>query len=169
MLPGLRSRWRIPCWWAASTASAMASRIGSARSRGRGPAVQELHHEVGSSRSRIDPGVGDLHDVGVPEPAERLGLPLEAAHRERIESQIRPQELEREVLLEPEVGGAVDDARRPLAEAAVQPVLPVDNAGQDTDAGSNSHKSIVARAQKTLQPPAPVAPGPAGRGPTPSS
>ena len=98
--------------------------------------LQHFHDEVRRPRSGVDPGVGDVDDVGMAEPSQRLGLPLEAGHQERIEGGARLQELEREDLLEPEMGGAIDDADRSLAETAVQPVLPVEDSGDTAGAWS---------------------------------
>ena len=67
--------------------------------------------------------------VGVPEPAERLGLPLKARHGGRSEGRARLQQLEGEDLLEPQVSGAIDDADGPFAEAGVQAVFSVEDAG----------------------------------------
>jgi hypothetical protein len=137
---------------------------------GEGRSLQQLHHEVGSPRPGIDPGIGDVDDVGVPEPSERLGLPLEAAHREGIESRSRLQQLEREDLLQPEMSGAVDDAGRPFAEAVVQAVLPVENAGDDRGARSHGflnlfHPSLSVEKMQSIsacrrQDRKPVAPSP---------
>src|SRR5436305_897933 len=67
------------------------------------------------------------------EPSERLGFPLEAGYQERIESRARLQQLDREDLLEPEMGGAVNNAGGPFAEAILQTVLPVEDAGKGDD------------------------------------
>jgi hypothetical protein len=107
-----------------------------------GHAVQQLHHQVGGARSGVDPEVGDVHDVGMAEPPERLGLPLEAAHRERIAGLAGLQELEREDPLEPQMGGAIDDAGSPFPEAIVQTVLPVENGRKATDAERHEPGSV---------------------------
>src|SRR6185295_3331003 len=86
--------------------------------------VEELHDEVGGSSRRIDPEVGDLDHVRMPELAEGFGLSAKPREREGIQG-ARLQELDGEALFQAEMEGAVDDACGALAETCVQPVLAI--------------------------------------------
>ena len=85
---GLRSRWMIPCSWAASSASAICRAIGRASSSGIGPCAMRSA-SVGPSTSSSTSAADavrffesvDAADVRMIERRERLGFALKARHR----------------------------------------------------------------------------------------
>ena len=98
MLAGFRSRWMMPCSWAASSASAICFAMGSASSIGIGPrsmrsasvgALDQLHHEGRCRPPDVFDAV-ELRDVGMIQRGEHLRLPLEAGQAIRIAGETLP-------------------------------------------------------------------------------
>ena len=103
-LPGLMSRWIMPC--ACAAASALADLLrdldrlhgrGPAAGRqevGEGPPLDELHHDV--LRVAVGAGVVDADDVRVVQPRRGLCLAPEPGDEARVARELREQDLDRD-------------------------------------------------------------------------
>ena len=120
---GLRSRWTIPCSWAASSASAICRAIGMASLTGIGPSrnaigerrtLDELQHERLKSIGFFE--AVNRRDVRMIERGEDLRFALEAREPLLIEGEAVGQDLERDVALERRVARAIDLAHTARAE-----------------------------------------------------
>lgn len=77
-------------------------------------ALDVLHHKVGHALLLAE--VQHRHDVRMVEPRDEPGLLLEAADEARIQGSGRKQDLDRDVALESQLMGLVDDGHSSLAQ-----------------------------------------------------
>nr|WP_232247435.1 hypothetical protein [Kitasatospora azatica] len=94
------------------------------------PAVHQLHHDVRDPRVRIGlvlAVVVDVHDAGVAERGEHLGLAPEPRGEGGVVQQRRQQDLDRHVPFEHAVDGPPDLAHPAAAESFGQRVTAPEN------------------------------------------
>ena len=111
---GFRSRWTIPCAWAASSASAICRAMGSASSSATGPCAIRSASVGPSTNSRTSAWTPsrlleaeDRADVGMVERCEHLGFALESGKAIWIEREAVRENLERDVAIQPGVVGLI--------------------------------------------------------------
>jgi len=141
-LDGFRSRWTIPCSWAASSASAILpgdadglvhrQRSAVETLRERGP-FDELEDERGAVRPFLDSV--DLRDVGMIQRGEQLRFALEARAARGLVSGNRRNDFDRDVAAETRVARPVH-----LAHAA-RPERAEDVVGADSSTGAQRRRS----------------------------
>ena len=159
MLPGLRSRWTTPGWWAYSTASATLRISAGGLPRGERAVGQPLrealpvdvaHREVVLALVLAD--LVDRHDAGVVEVAGGLGLgvePLDVGLAGELPGQ---DHLQGHEAVEAHLPGLVDDAHAAAGDLAEDLVVAeVANAcrggtrGLDRGGGSMVDRQVIAR------------------------
>ena len=125
MLPGFRSRWITPRWWAYSIASATFT-ISSAASRGgSGPSARrwrealpldEAHAEVMLALVLAD--LVDRHDAGMVEVGGGLGLGVEPLDVGLVGELAGEDHLERDGPIQADLPGLEDDAHAAAGDLA---------------------------------------------------
>src|SRR5213596_2823802 len=127
-LPGLRSRWTIPCSCAASSASATARAMTRARTSGSGPSsrcsAKDLPGTSSSTRKSTSPSESKSNSVAMPgwSNRESARLETEAPSRRLVAQGLVADDLEGHLSLEARVLGPVHDPHPALAEALDDPV-----------------------------------------------
>ena len=128
MFSGLRSRWTMACWWAASSASMTGSTIGRSSSGGsfprsfrrcaRSSPSRELEHEVGLAGRLLDAHVEGVDHVRVIEGGRRLRLLEEAAQHILVARELRQEQLHRDAAPGVAMGRGEHGAHAALADHA---------------------------------------------------
>ena len=114
MLAGLRSRWMIPCSWAASSASAISLAMGSASSTAKGPCAirsARVGPSTSSSDQRVHAGrfleTVDRRDVRMIERREELRFAPEARQPLGIDRKELGKNLQRDIAPERRVARTI--------------------------------------------------------------
>jgi hypothetical protein len=102
-------------------------------------AVHEPHHEEGEGPPLV--GAMDVDDVRMRELAGGAGLAQEAAADLRVRGDVRREDLERDLAVEPDVARAVDDAHAAAPELGLELELAGEGVGKACEArvGSDGH------------------------------
>ena len=169
MLWGLTSRWMTPLAWRLASPAATSASIGTRTSGGRRPAAPSSasaseppsHSSMTKNGSRpvdrvaaID--VVDGHDARVRGGRQRPRLAVEAAGDERVAGEVRQQDLDGHVALQPKVPGAIHDGRGARAEGRVDPVSPGQRVPDHRHAGERSGCARIGTSGQTVASPTPV-------------
>ena len=124
---------------------------------GEGLATDQLHREerLGPTRSLGSPGLVDLGDSGMLQPAEHLGLPGKAPGQ-LIRHQAGPDDLERHGSVRLILLGLIDGAHAALAERGDDPV-PADRrcrhaANLSTGSGTPTNRAAGSASRARLRP-----------------
>ena len=153
---GLRSRWMIPCSWAASRASAICFAIGSASSSGMGPRVNRCARSSPSTSS-ITRAVTSLRllqpvdggDVRVIQRGEDFCFALKPRHSFRVSNEGLRQDLDGHVAIEPCVARPIHFPHPASAEGGENLVRPETRAGgQRHESGADSSGGAQARQRR---------------------
>ena len=122
-LAGFRSRWMMPCSWAASRASAICRAMGFVeRYRAFGDAVlkrrafDQFQHERPHITALFQPV--DLRDVGVVQGGKDFGFPLKASQAFFIFGERIGEDLQGHVPIERRIGRPIDDAHPAFTQTA---------------------------------------------------
>ena len=149
MLAGLRSRWTMPCTWAASSASAICRGDGQRlveRQRplrdpiGERRPLDQLQHQRRGAARLLE--AVDRRDVRVVERRQHLGLALEARQAIGVEHERVGQDLQRDVALQRRVAAPVHLAHAAGADHRQDVV------GAEAAAGREGHPAIIESAHE---------------------
>ena len=134
----------MPRAWVAASAEPICRTMRTTSARGRRPraaqpalqvlALEELHHQVGLARRR-GAEVGDLHDVGVRQLREDLGLAVEPGERLPVGGQLPGHDLDREPLAQAELLRFVDGPHPAFGEPPHELVRVAQDRAQGQGAG----------------------------------
>ena len=140
MLAGLRSRWMIPCSWAASSASAICLAMGRASSSGIAPramplrqilTLDQFHHQRPDAAVVFE--AVDVGDVRVVQRRQRLGFAGEPGEPFGVAGEEIGHHLDRDIAVERRVTRPIDLAHAAGAEEGQHLVR------SDSGAGRNRH------------------------------